>query len=299
MHFTPRQLEAFIRVAECGRFKECAATMNLTPSAVSNLISELENALEFRLFERTTRRVKLTRQGRDFLPAALQVSRQLEHARQAAKDVKSGSRDIVRIAAPLAISAAILPPLISSFRAVAPSVDIRIVDTGVEWMADRVAFGDAEIALGPDRPVGETVMRNDLYDTDWVLWMDPAYPLAFQPSICWPDLASHTLYAAGSDHLESVNPRIEQKTGVTAHPALHVEHISTALGLAAAGLGITYSPDYVAPLAHMMGLVSRPVTDPLIVRKVSLYLPRTREISSHALQFSEHIENSLARREPD
>ena len=56
--FTPRQLDAFVAVAELTNFSLAARRLNLTPSAVSNLISVLELTLGFVLFERTTRRVE-------------------------------------------------------------------------------------------------------------------------------------------------------------------------------------------------------------------------------------------------
>lgn len=98
--FTTRQLSAFIAAAQLGNFTLAAGRLNLTPSAVSNLISELEQGIGFTLFERTTRKIALTSDGRKFLPAALGAQRQFTIAAVAATDIASRTVDAVRVAAP-------------------------------------------------------------------------------------------------------------------------------------------------------------------------------------------------------
>ncbi|MEK9584731.1 MAG: LysR family transcriptional regulator, partial [Halieaceae bacterium] len=55
--FSPRQLEAFMTVAETLSVRAAGERMHLTPSAVSQLINELEKSVGFKLFDRSTRRV--------------------------------------------------------------------------------------------------------------------------------------------------------------------------------------------------------------------------------------------------
>ncbi len=88
-HFTMRQLSAFVTAAELGNFTQVARRLNLTASAISNQIAELEGLLGFQLFERTTRKVALTPEGREFLPAALAIRRQLEAAANIASDIRN------------------------------------------------------------------------------------------------------------------------------------------------------------------------------------------------------------------
>ncbi len=94
-HFTMRQLSAFVTAAELGNFTQVARRLNLTASAISNQIAELEGLLGFQLFERTTRKVALTPEGREFLPAALAIRRQLEAAANIASDIRNRAVGIV------------------------------------------------------------------------------------------------------------------------------------------------------------------------------------------------------------
>ena len=68
MHFTLRQLEALLAVADTGSFTRAAEHLHLTPSAVSQLIQELESAVGYSVFERSTRKVVLSAAGRALIP---------------------------------------------------------------------------------------------------------------------------------------------------------------------------------------------------------------------------------------
>ncbi len=271
-HFTPRQIKVFLAAAEIGNFTMVARRLHLSSSAVSNLIAELEAGLGFGLFERTTRKVVLTTAGRQFLPAAIALHQQIGRVAAAAADIRDHATDVVRVAAPMAVAALLLPPLIASYAAVRPRTVVRVIDTGVEWLGDRVATGEADLALGPDRAVPADVVRTELFATEWVAWLSPDHPLARKAELHWADLTAVDVYAAGRDHEHSILPLLGEGPDAVRMTSLHiVDNLSTALGLAAAGVGLTFSPDYVLPLAEAMGLVLRRLDAPAITRQLCLY----------------------------
>ena len=71
-------MRAFIRVVEHQSFSGAAAILNLTPSAVSRLVSGLENRLGVRLLHRTTRRLALTPEGELYFARARQILTDIE-----------------------------------------------------------------------------------------------------------------------------------------------------------------------------------------------------------------------------
>ena len=80
MNITLRQLRAFILTARHESFSRAADEMFITQSGISIMVRELESQLGFRLFERTTRKVKLTAVGASFLPTANRCLCELEAA---------------------------------------------------------------------------------------------------------------------------------------------------------------------------------------------------------------------------
>lgn len=296
-HFTPRQLEAFVNVAELRSFAATAERLALTPSAVSQLVSELEDALGFKLFERSTRRVDITSAGREFLASAESVLKHLRIAQSAASDVRNRAAGIVRIAAPLVVASVILPKAIKAYTQTRPKVHIRIRDVPVEKLVDAVASGDADLALGPDRACGDDIVRTQLFESPWVLWCAPTHPLSHKRNVTWEQLHAYPLVAAGRDHERSV---AQMHTGLPSEqrvtPVEIVDNISTAMGLAAADVAATLAPDYVGALAKPLGLVRRRILSPEVMRYVCLYSPARRATSPAAEGFADNLIHILAQR---
>ncbi len=290
VRYTLRQLEAFAAVAEQHSFAAAAGRLGLTAQAISQLVAELEAVLGFRLFDRTTRRVALSSAGQDFLGPAETVLRHVQAADSAAADVRNRAAGLVRVGAPLVLAGTAIPAAIRGYQAQRPRVVVRVKDLPVDQLVDAVQAGDVDLAVGPDRPAGDAVRRDGLFDSRWVLWCAPAHPLARRRQLRWADLQGHALVAAGRDHERSVaQMHANAPEGERVEPVEVVDNISTALGLAAQGLTATLAPAYVGVMALPLGLVMRRVLGPETVRKVCLYQPASRPLSPAAQGFAEHL----------
>lgn len=290
--YTLRQLDAFTTVSDTLSFTAAADRLALTPSAVSQLVVELESSAGFKLFERSTRRVALTAAGKEFLGAIKPVLKHLRLAEAAAADLRNRAAGLVRVAAPMVIASAMLPRAIRDYAGLRPKVVVRIRDAAVEQLVEMVASGDVDLAIGPDRPTGDDVQRVPLFESPWVLWCAPDHPLATKRTLRWRDLRAHALVTAGRDHERSVaQMRLGLPEDERITPIDVVDNISTALGIAAAGLAATLSPAYVGVWAgERWGLVMRRVTAPEVMRHVCLYRPLRRVTSPASAGFAEALE---------
>lgn len=289
--YSVRQLDAFATVADTLSFSVAADRLALTPSAISQLVNELEAAVGFKLFERSTRRVALTAAGREFLGSASVVLKNLRLAESAAADLRNRAAGLVRVAAPMVIASSILPDAIRRYGQVRPKVVVRIRDAAVEQLVDQVADGDVDFAIGPDRPTGDDVERVPLFESPWVLWCASDHPLATKRRVRWRDLRSHALVTAGRDHERSVaQMRLGLPDEERITPIDVVDNVSTALGIAAAGLAATLSPAYVGVWAEQRwGLTMRRVIEPEVMRQVCLYRPIRRVTSPAAEGFAQAL----------
>lgn len=293
--FTLRQLEAFLAVADVHSFTSAALRLGLTAQAVSQLVAELEGVLGFRLFDRTTRKVTLSSAGRDFLAPAETLLRHVHAAESAADDVRNRASGVVRIGAPLVLASTAVPMAVRQYAEQRPKVVVRIRDVPVDHLVDSVAAGDVDLAVGPDRVVGDDVAAEPLFDSNWVLWCAPGHRLARRRGpIRWADLRDVPLVAAGRDHERSVaQMRLSAPEGLRVTPVDVVDNISTALGIAAQGLAATLAPAYVGVIAHLFGLEMRRVTAPETVRKVCLYRSAVRSPSPAVEGFSDFLSRWL------
>lgn len=297
MNLTIKQLRAFSMVADLQSFSLAAQRLNLTPGAVSLLVKDLESELGFALFDRTTRRVALSKAGRDYLPAAQQALRQIQAAVIAAHDVKNRAIGTIRVAAPLIVAHAMLPVAMAEYRTIHSDVLIHPIDCTVENLVHAVEEDHADLAIGPDRPTSDAVERRGLYDSPWVLWCAPGHALATRRRITWAMLKAESVICAGRDYETRVAEALQETPeGERFVPTYVVDNITTALGIAAAGLGVTLSPKYVGVVARDLGLVVKRLEAPEIVRELSLYLPR-RALTPTVLAFAEFLERHLKSRQ--
>ena len=292
--YTLRQLDAFVTVADMLSFTAAADRLALTPSAVSQLVVELESSLGFKLFGRSSRMVALSSSGQAFYGSAQSVLKHLRLAEVAATDLRNRAAGLVRIAAPMVIASTILPPLIRDYTLERPKLVVRIRDAAVEQLTDVVASGEVDLAIGPDRPGSDVVLHTPLFSSPWVLWCAKDHALAAQKHLHWADVRAHALVTAGRDHEISVaqmGAALPEEERI--RPREVVEHISTAFGMAAAGLAVTVSPAYVATWAKRQGLVMRRIVDPEVVRQVCLYRSAHRVASPATEGFAEYLKGRL------
>src|SRR5215831_6680358 len=109
MEFSSRQLRAFLLAAQHRSFTRAAEALFITPSGLSVLIRELETQLGFRLFDRTTRHVALTRHGNELLAVAQRNLEQIDDAMsRIGQSARNASHSLSLGATPL-VAANILP----------------------------------------------------------------------------------------------------------------------------------------------------------------------------------------------
>jgi DNA-binding transcriptional LysR family regulator len=108
-------INAFVRVVEAGSFARAAERMDVSVSAVSRQVAELENHLDARLLNRTTRRLSLTESGRAFHERAVQLLADLEEAEQSANAGTLAPRGTLRLTSSNTFGARHLAPAIAEF----------------------------------------------------------------------------------------------------------------------------------------------------------------------------------------
>ncbi|MBO9376224.1 LysR family transcriptional regulator [Sphingomonas histidinilytica] len=154
-------MEAFVAVAELGSFSRAAARMRMSAAMMTLHVARLEEHLGVRLFNRTTRRVDLTEDGRallDHARAALHAYVQAENALKPG----SGLTGRVSIDAPASIGHGFVVPALEHFHRLHPDivVDLSLGDRGTVFRADGfdilLRVGEAPLAGWIAVPLGAT-----------------------------------------------------------------------------------------------------------------------------------------------
>lgn len=165
-NFTVRQgaldgVEVFLSVAQHRSFRQAAAELGVTPSAVSQAVRVLEARIGAALFIRTTRSVGLTEAGERYLSHAKPAFDELVAASAVARGLGQRPAGLLRLSVPRAVVPILLEPLIASFCQAYPEVEVEIatskelVDLAAEGFDAGIRFGqlvDADMVAVPLTP---------------------------------------------------------------------------------------------------------------------------------------------------
>ena len=140
-------LEAFVALAETLHFARAAARMHLSPSALSRLLSRLEEELGVPLFERDTRRVVLTEEGADFLLFARETIHRRDDLCLRLGERDDKLRGILRVYASVTACYSILPPFAEAISREQPRIRLSVETGDPSGAAAAVREDRAELAL--------------------------------------------------------------------------------------------------------------------------------------------------------
>ena len=119
-------IRTFVRVYELGNMSAAARDQRISAAVASSRISQLEDYLNVRLFQRTTRQLNATEQGQIFYSGAVKVLEAIDEAEAAVNSVTDNPRGSLFVAAPLGIGRRLIAPQVPVFKEEYPQIDVRL-----------------------------------------------------------------------------------------------------------------------------------------------------------------------------
>lgn len=238
------ELRAFVEVVRAGAFVKAADALDLSKTAVSRQVSDLEKRLGVRLLNRTTRRLSLTDEGQRFHEHARTVLADLESAEA---DVMTRAREVtglLRVTAPLSFGILHLAPLWAEFRARHPgaTLDVTLGDRVVDLVDEGYDLG-IRIAHLPD----STLVSRRLTATRMILCAAPAYLRKHGTPRHPGELLAHATlaysYWASGDDWQFAGP--QGPASVRVRPWMRTNNGDTCRAAALAGAGIVMQPSFL------------------------------------------------------
>ncbi|MBJ9975540.1 LysR family transcriptional regulator [Pseudomonas sp. S75] len=284
IHFDLNDLMAFRAVVEQGSFRRAADSIRITQSALSRRIEKLENALAVKLFERTTRKVALTNVGRAFLP---QVERLLDDLDLALLSIGDGGvllSGTLTVACVPSAAYYFMPQAIRSFRARFPRIKIKLIDASANEVSAAVTAGEADFGVSFTGNLAPEIEFSPLMEERYVLACRRDHALAQRASVTWAEAYQHDYIAlARSSGNRLVLDRALQGVDVDERSICEARHVTTALGLVEAGLGVAVVPSIAMPMGAHPILVGVALTEPEVVRQLGILKRRGRTLTPAAL----------------
>jgi DNA-binding transcriptional LysR family regulator len=156
-----RAMDTFVRIVESGSLTAAADALEVSGPSVVRLLAGLERSLDVRLLNRTTRRIALTDEGRDYYERCKRILAEVEEAEAAAGNRRGAPRGLLRITAPVLFGRMHVAPLAAAFTRAHPgaTADLLLVDRVVNLLEEGLDVGVRLAALEDSAlvalPVGE------------------------------------------------------------------------------------------------------------------------------------------------
>lgn len=165
-------IRTFVRVYELGSMSAAGRDLRISPAVTSARISQLEDYLNVRLFQRTTRSLTPTEQGKAFFEGACEVLEAVEGAEAKVADLTDNPRGSLFVAAPLGVGRRLIAPHVPEFITAYPEVSIRLrlTDRKVDLTSEGL---DLSFFLG--QPEDSSLRIRKIADIERVLCAAPAY----------------------------------------------------------------------------------------------------------------------------
>jgi DNA-binding transcriptional LysR family regulator len=299
INFDLNDLLAFRAVAELTNFRRAAESVHLSQPAFSRRIDKLEQALGVRLLERTTRRVTLTAVGRDFERKVRELLDELDNTLLGIRGVAATRMGEVTVACVPSTVYYYLSEVVRRYHERCPKVRVKVFDAGANEVLATVARGEADFGLNFIGAQEGELEFKPLVEERFVAACRRDHPLARLRRVSWAQLSDYDFISVGRTSGNRV--LLDQAlAGVAGRPQsiYETQHVTTMLGLVEAGLGVAAVPSMAMPGRDHPLLVSVPLIDPVVTRKVGLIRRRGRSLSAAAQQLYDLFGTVKGRRRP-
>lgn len=220
--FTLRQLAYLAAAADDGTIAGAAATLRISPSAMSDAITELESVMGERLcIRRRAHGLTLTPSGEQLLVHARRILAEAEELSRVVGGAGRLSGPIVVGCYPT-LAPTILPPLLQDFGELHPEIELSIREATQDQLVDDLASGRVDVAVVYDMLVPAHTHRARLYELRAHALLAAGHPLAGAPEVRLEELVTDDLILLdappSSDHTMSLftarglQPRIRHRT---------------------------------------------------------------------------------------
>jgi len=289
-----RQLRAFLALAQQRNFTRAAQQCHLSQPAFSALIRTLEDAVGARLFDRDTRSVQLTVEGRLFEDAARRLLDDIGEALQDVNDHVARRKGRVHVAALPSLAAGWLPAILAEFGRDWPGITVALSDALSDGCIALVRNKQADFALAAAGSGGAADLQAHALCSDrFHLVCRADHPLAAERRLSIAKIARWPFIQMA--RTSSLRQALDAAVAPARFKAaFEVEHLATVMGLVDAGLGVSVVPTLTLFHFQRASLVTRPLPLPGLQRTLYVVQRRGESLSSAAQALHDLIMARLA-----
>ena len=286
-----QQLSSFIALADTGSFGESAELLGVSQPALSRTIQQIEKRVGTRLFDRDTRKVRLTPAGERLEPLARRLIQEYKSVFAEFDDFVAGRQGVVRIAALPSVATMLLPGTIARFRERQPDVKIHILEDVSRPVHRAVMEGRADIGLATPPPATSNLRFRILLRDEVVMICRADDILAQREEHNWAVLTTRAFIIPSPDTgLRAMIDQALEKAGVVAEPLFNCRQPATIGSLVNAGIGIAALTRLTFAQLDSATLACRKLRNPTAARSIGVVTHAARSLAPATRLFLKYLD---------
>ncbi|WP_033062090.1 LysR substrate-binding domain-containing protein [Pseudomonas mandelii] len=286
-----RQLECFRTLMIHGTMTRAAELLSISQPAISSTIANLEHETGLKLFVRKGGRLQPTPEARLFFVEAERALEAVEKTNRIAKEIRTGKRGHLAIAAYASISINLLPRLMAEFAKERPGLELKIITRNSQSVRELMTTQQFDLAIA-ELPLDYPTSNMEVISYECQCMVPIGHPLAELDVITPADLDGVPFVSLfKGDPIYQQLAMAFSAYGSSWNVVAETEFFSTACELVCGGMGVGIV-DPVVSLPFTGNLVLKPFS-PAIKYEIALLLPTQEEPSQLAREFAHYLRQHL------
>ncbi|SCK43479.1 DNA-binding transcriptional regulator, LysR family [Variovorax sp. HW608] len=289
MHISDHVLRCFLALADAGQFTVAAERCHLTQSALSQMISRLEERVGMQLFNRDARSVTPTDEGRRFAETARRITADLDRAIADLRDIATLQAGQVALAVVPSLAVVWLPQVLQQFHQRHPAVRLQLHDQSSVRCLELVRQGVVDFALNSQPGTPHEMDAELLFEESLYLVCPPNHPLARETQVTARSLTGlPLLHTQGTDNMlvrtgkgmRGARRALYEAGAVDS--GFEVASLATLAGLVASGLGACLAPESALPQFSLLPTRAVRISPRMMTRPIYFVHQKGRTLSHAA-----------------
>lgn len=289
-------LKLYCDIIRLRSFSHGAAANQVTQSAASQAIQQLESELQVQLIDRSKRPFMLTPAGQRLYEGALQLIQQHDELRAAMLPDRSAVQGTVRVAAIYSVGISVMSDHIHRFMAQYPQARVRIEYLHPDKVVEAVLIDDADLGILSYPPRNRSLTILSWRDEPMVFVCHPSHRLARRRTVLPEELSEENFVAF--DHNLRIRKAVDgylREQGVRPTMVMEFDNIETIKQAVSVEAGVSILPHpTVTKEVGARILVAIPLAGAPFVRPLGIVYRRQRALSSTMLRFLEGLHPAQA-----
>ncbi len=297
-----RQVKYFITVCQAMKINEAAAQLNVSASAISSALKDLQEQVGVPLLERHRRGVSPTPAGKRFLQHCNAIMASVTVAMEDIPKNKLPVSGKLRLGVTVTIAGYFLSSPLSRFARANRGIEVEVFEFEREELEQKIISGDLDVALMLVSNLGDTsrIKHETLVRSPRRLWTQAGHRLTAKPSVTLADVAREPYIQLLVDDAKTTTQTYWEKHGLAPNIQFATQSVEAIRSMIATGRGVTILSDmlYRSWSLDAERIESVIIQDSIPTMDIGLIQSAERELTAAAKAFYEYCRSEVGLETP-